>query len=150
MRFEKKIYRNEVSKKDNILELKELRIQRYIISKFGINEEMSLKVLKVLDRMSFLTYDDISSGKFDLTINLIINEFTSKNDDAKVIRTMEKDEHVVKVSNNKESHNDNEEKGQLMDARIAEANEKKKAIDKQIEEMMAVMNDNVDSIIHRR
>lgn len=152
MRFEKKIYRSEAPMVDEKQELKRLKIQKYLITRFSINENMAVQISDILERTS-LTYEKIVLGNYDGVIRTIISDFSnisSKIDAARAIRKMEKDEHVVKVSNNKESHDDNEEKGQLMDERIAEANEKKKAIDKQIEELMSVMNDNVDSVIHRR
>lgn len=97
MRLDGNFYKKEVSDRTNELSTRRNNIERYLLTRYGMNLQFATKVAGVLEKTS-LRDNLLSSGTYDSVIEMAVQQMTrsksSSLSDAKHIRESERDEHL--------------------------------------------------------
>lgn len=96
MRLDGNFYKKEVSERTNELSARRNNIERYLLTRYGMNPQFATKVADVLEKTSLID-NLLSSGIYDSVIEMAVQQMTrskSSSHDAKHIRESERDEHL--------------------------------------------------------
>lgn len=102
MRLDGNFYKKEVSERTTELSSRRNNIERYLLTRYGINTQFATKVADILEKTS-LQDNLLSSGMYDKMIEMAVQQMTqskvSSLSDAKHIRESERDEHLYPKGN---------------------------------------------------
>lgn len=97
MRLDGNFYKKEVSERTTELSTRRNNIERYLLTRYGMNPQFATKVAGVLEKTS-LRDNLLSSGMYDSVIEMAVQQISqsrsSSLSDAKHIRESERNEHL--------------------------------------------------------
>ena len=97
MRLDGNFYKKEVSERTTELSTRRNNIERYLLTRYGMNPQFATKVAGVLEKTS-LRDNLLSSGMYDSVIEMAVQQISQSKSsllsDARHIRESERNEHL--------------------------------------------------------